>query len=155
MRKRGARDQALGRSRGGLSTKIHMLTDGSGRPVRFILTGGQAADSPQGIPLLTGIEASAVIADKGYDSDKILAYVRGQGAAAVIPPTSNRKTQRQYNRELYRERNLIERAFNRLKQWRRIATRYDRRSLYYLAALYLTAAVTCVLVQIDVRQREL
>ena len=110
--------------------------------MRFILTGGQAADSPQGIPLLTGIEATRVIADKGYDSDKILAYIQAQGTAAVIPSTSNRKTQREYSRELYRERNLIERAFNRLKQWRRIATRYDRRSLYFLAALHLTAAVT-------------
>ena len=142
MRKRGAKDQALGRSRGGLSTKIHMLADAAGQPVRFILTGGQAADSPKGIPLLTGIDAARVIADKGYDSDEILAYVRGQGAAAVIPPRSNRKTRREYSRELYRERNLIERAFNRLKQWRRIATRYDRRSNYYLAALHLTAAVT-------------
>lgn len=142
MRKRGARNQALGRSRGGLSTKIHMLTDAVGQPVRFILTGGQSADSPKGIPLLTGIDATHVIADKGYDSDEILAYIRSQGAAAVIPPTSNRKIQREYSRELYRERNLVERAFNRLKQWRRIATRYDRRSLYFLAALHLTASVT-------------
>ena len=119
-----------------------MLTDAVGRPVRFILTGGQAADSPQGIPLLTGIEATQVIADKGYDSDEILAFIQDQGAVSVIPPRSNRKTQREYSHELYRERNMIERAFNRLKQWRRIATRYDRRSLYFLAALHLTAAVT-------------
>lgn len=142
MRKRGAKNQALGRSRGGLSTKIHMLTDAAGRPVRFILTGGQAADSKQGISLLNGVETTHVIADKGYDSDEILAFVRDQGAVAVIPPRSNRKIQREYSRELYRERNLIERAFNRLKQWRRIATRYDRKSLYYLAALHLAAAVT-------------
>lgn len=142
MRKRGAKNQALGRSRGGLSTKIHMLTDAAGRPVRFILTGGQAADCKQGISLLDGVDATHVIADKGYDSDEILAFVRDQGAVAVIPPTSNRKIQREYSRELYRERNLIERAFNRLKQWRRIATRYDRKSLYYLAALHLAAAVT-------------
>ncbi len=110
--------------------------------MRFILTGGQAADAPQAIPLLTGTEATHVVADKGYDSDGILEFVQGHGAVAVIPPRSNRKTQREYDRELYKQRNLIERAFNKLKHWRRIATRYDRRSLYFLAVLYLAAAVT-------------
>ena len=112
MRKWGARNQAPGRSRGGLSAKIHMLTDAVGWPVRFILTGGQAADSPQGEPLLAGIDTTRVIADKEYDSGKILASIQGQGAVAVIPPTSNRKTQREYSRELHWERNMIERAIN-------------------------------------------
>ena len=142
MWKRGGQDQALGRSRGGLSTKIHLAVDAGGQPIRFILTGGQAADAPQAIPLLTGVKASHVIADKGYDTEGILDFVRGQGATAVIPPRSNRRVQREYDRELYKLRNLIERAVNRLKQWRRIATRYDRRSLYLLAALHLAAAVT-------------
>lgn len=142
MRKRGGQNQALGRSRGGLSTKINMAVDAVGRPLRFILTRGQAGDAPQGIHLLSGIEAGHVIADRGYDSDRILHFVHGQGAIAVIPPTSNRKVQREYDLELYKLRNLIERAFNRLKQWRRIATRYDRRSLYFLAALHLAAAIS-------------
>ena len=142
MRKRGAKDQALGRSRGGLSTKIHMAVDASGMPVRFILTGGEKADSPQAVPLLTGIKATHVIADKGYDANGVLGFIRSQGATAVIPPKSNRKLQREYDRELYKQRNVIERTFNRLKSWRRIATRYDRRSLYYLAFLHLAAAVT-------------
>ena len=142
MRKRGGKDQALGRSRGGLSTKIHMAVDATGRPVRFILTGGQASDAPQGVPLLDGITATHVIADKGYDSNGILDFAREQGAIAVIPPKSNRKVQREYDRELYKERNLIERAFNKLKNWRRIATRFDRRSIYFLATLHLAAAVT-------------
>ena len=110
--------------------------------MRFILTGGQAGDAPQAIPLLNGIKSTHVIADKGYDTDGVLGFVRGQGAVPVIPPRSIRKVQREYDRELYKERNLIERAFNRLKQWRRIATRYDRRSLYFLAVLHLAAAVT-------------
>ena len=110
--------------------------------MRFILTGRQAADSKKGIPLLTGITATHMIADKGYDSDEILAYVRGQGAEAVIPPRSSRKTQRECSRKLYRERKLIERALNMFKQWRVIAIRYDRRSLYFLAALHLSAPVT-------------
>ena len=131
----------MGRSRGGLSTKVHLVADAKGQPIRFILTPGQAHDAPQAIPLLTGIKATHVIADKGYDSDEILSFIRSQGAIAVIPPKSNRKNPREYDRELYKQRNLIERAFNKLKHWRRIATRYDRRSLYFLAALHLVAAV--------------
>jgi len=125
-----------------LSTKIHMATDANGQPIRLILTGGQAADSPQGIPLLTGIKADYVLADKGYDSDGILNFVQGQGAIAVIPPRSSRRVIRAYDKEVYKQRNLIERAFNRLKQWRRIATRYDRRSLYFMAVLQLASAIT-------------
>ena len=131
----------MGRSRGGLSTKIHLVVDAEGQPIRFALTGGQAHDAPQAIPLLTGVEATHVIADKGYDSDEILGFIHSQGAIAVIPPKSNRKDPQEYDREAYKRRNLIERAFNRLKHWRRIATRYDRRSLYFLAALHLAAAV--------------
>lgn len=142
MRKRGAKDQALGRSRGGLSTKVHMAVDAEGKPLRFILTGGEKADSPQAVPLLTGIKLTHVIADKGYDADRVLDFISAQGATAVIPPTSNRKVQREYDRELYKERNLIERAVNRLKIWRRIATRYDRRTIYFLATLHLAAAMT-------------
>lgn len=119
-----------------------MTADANGRPVRFILTGGEKADSPQAIPLLTGITATHVIADKGYDADGVLGFIHEQGAVPVIPPKSNRKVQREYDGALYRERNLIERAFNRLKCWRRIATRYDRRRIHYLAFLQLAAAVT-------------
>ena len=95
----------------------------------------------QAIPLLTGLEAEYVIGDKGYDADRLLQYIADQGAIAVIPPKSNRKVQRDYDRELYKRRNVIERAFNKLKHWRRIATRYDRRSENFLAFLYLAAAV--------------
>ena len=131
----------MGRSRGGLSTKIHLATAAQGQPVRFALTEGQKADGPQAIPLLTGIETRAVIADKGYESNGILSFIREQGAEAVIPPKSNRKEPWDYDRALYRERNLIERAFNKLKQWRRLATRYDRRSLYLLSTFHLVAAI--------------
>lgn len=109
--------------------------------MRFALTGGQAGDAPQAIPLLTGIETGAVLADKGYESDGILNFIHRQGAEAVIPPKSNRKEPWDYDRELYRERNLVERAFNKLKQWRRLATRYDRKSIYFLSAWYLVAAI--------------
>ena len=138
---KGGQSEALGRSRGGLSTKIHLVADAQGCPVRFSLTGGQRADVSQAIPLLTGIETGAVIADKGYESNRVLAFIRDRGAEAVIPPKSNRRDPWEYDRELYRERNLIERAFNKLKQWHRIATRYDRRSLYFLSVLHLVASV--------------
>ena len=97
--------------------------------------------SPRRYPLLTGIEAGAVIADKGYESNRVLTFIRATGAGAVIPPKSNRKDPWKYDRELYKQRNLIERAFNKLKQWRRIATRYDRKSSYFLSALYLIASI--------------
>jgi transposase len=83
-----------------------------------------------------------VIADKGYDSDQILNFIQEQGGVAVIPPKSNRKALREYDRELHKHRNLIERAFNKLKHWCRIATRYDRKSIYFLAALHIASAIT-------------
>ncbi len=138
---KGGLSEALGRSRGGLSTKIHLVADARGRPVRFTLSGGQRADVFQALPLLTGIETGAVIADKGYESNRVLAFIRNQGAEAVILPKANRREPWEYDRELYRQRNLIERAFNKLKHWRRIATRYDRRSLYFLSALHLVTSV--------------
>ena len=138
---KGGQSEAVGRSRGGLSTKIHMVTDAQGQPVRFSLTGGERADVSQAIPLLAGIDTGGVIADKGYESNRILAFIHDQGAEAVIPPKSNRRDPWEYDRQLYRTRNLIERAFNKLKQWRRLATRYDRKSIYFLSALHLVAAI--------------
>ena len=92
-------------------------------------------------PLLDGIETGSVIADKGYESNRILAHIRSKGATAVIPPKANRRNPWEYDRELYRQRNLIERAFNKLKHWRGTAARYDRRSIYFLSALYLVSSV--------------
>ena len=93
------------------------------------------------MPPLGGIETSGVIVDKSYESNRLLAFIRSEGAVAVIPPKSNLKNPWEYDRQLYRKRNVIERAFNKLKHWRRIATRYDRRSIYYLSALYLVSSV--------------
>ena len=90
--------------------------------------------------MLADLEVGAVIADKGYDSDAVLELIGSQGALAVIPPTRSRKVRRRYHRPLYRERNHVERFFNRLKQMRGIATRYDRRPDNFLAAIKLAAA---------------
>ena len=141
MWKRGSQNEALGRSRGGLSTKIHMVTDAQGQPLRFILTGGLVSDYKPADQLLENIQSSFVLADKGYDSQHLVDLIQAQGAEAVIPPKANRTIQRNYDMEIYKQRNWIERAFNRLKYYRRIATRYDRKTLHYASFLYLAAAL--------------
>jgi putative transposase len=88
---------------------------------------------------LQGFKADAVLADKGYDADYILAVASGMNAQAVIPPKANRAVQRMYDRELYQERNLVERMFNKLKHWRRIATRYDKTASSFLAFIHLAS----------------
>ena len=139
---KGSQSEALGHSRGGLSTRIHWCATQRAGSLRFALTGGQrAADAPRAIPVLDGIETGSVIADKEYESNRILAHIRSKDTTAVIPPKANRRNPWEYERELYRQRNLIERAFNKLKHWRRIATRYDRRSIYFLSALHLVSPV--------------
>jgi transposase len=104
-------DEALGRSRGGLTSKIHCMVDKLGNPVDFILTGGHVHDSVCANDLLETKSANFVIADKAYDSDAILKKIEEMNAGAVIPPTANRKIQREYDKDLYKERNLIERFF--------------------------------------------
>ena len=96
---------------------------------------GVLRDRPQAMPLLSGIEAGCVITDQAYESNRMLAYVRPQGTIAMISPKSNPRDPWEYDREPNRERNLIERAFNKLNHWRRIAARDDRRTLYFLSAL--------------------
>jgi len=118
-----------------------MLADAVGRPLRFVVAGGQINDCTQANRLLGALETGYVIADKGYDSERVLEKVEELGAIAVIPPRSNRKARREYDRELYKERNLIERTFNKPKRFRRIATRYDRKALYFGSFLYLAASL--------------
>lgn len=137
----GYPNESLGRSRGGLTTKIHCIADGLGNPVDFILTGGEVHDSQCADILLSGKEADFVLADKAYDSDAILNQIQKMGATAVIPPKSNRKIRREYDKDHYKNRNLIERFFCRLKQFRGIATRYCKRGKYFLEAVKLASAL--------------
>jgi transposase len=132
-------DQALGRSRGGFGTKVHVAVDALGNPVRLIATAGQVADVTQAEALMDGLGVEHVIADKGYDSGKLVEAIEAAGAEAVIPPRSNRKQPRDYDEHLYKERNLIERFINRAKQCRRVATRYDKTARNYLAFWYLAS----------------
>jgi transposase len=136
--------QALGRSRGGFSTKLHVVVNGLGLPVEFRLTPGQAADVTQAESLLQGHDFTAALADKGYDSKKLVDYIKSRGAEAVIPPRSNLKEQREYDRHLYKERNLVERFINRIKQFRRVATRYEKTARNFLAFVQV-AAITVLL----------
>lgn len=132
--------QAIGRSRGGLTSKIHAVVDALGNPVRWLLTGGEVADITQAKALLDGLNAEAVLADKGYDADALIDSIQASGAMAVIPPKRNRVEQRSYDRHLYKDRNLVERFFNRIKQFRRIATRYEKLARNYLSFLNLVCA---------------
>lgn len=118
-----------------------MATDGQGRPLKLILTPGQCGDVPQAPALLEGISARRVLADKAYDSNAFRQIVADIGAQAVIPCNPTRKVLIPYDFEAYKARNLIERCFNKLKHFRRIATRYDRRAVYFLSFVQIASAI--------------
>src|SRR5215472_6955502 len=142
-RKRGNQNQqALGRSRGGFSTKIHLRTNAKGDPLTFDVTGGEAHEVKgyDTLMKLHDVDPDRLLGDKGYDSDEIRDDLVERGIEPVIPPRSNRKTQIEYDREAYKRRNLIERCVNRLKQFRRIATRYEKTARAYLSMLCIAAA---------------
>ena len=136
---RGADAQGLGRSRGGLSTKVHAAIEALGLPVRLIGSPGQRNDIAFAHDLIDGFEAEVTIADKGYDADHLCKKIAETGAEVVIPPKRNRKVQRDYDAELYKERNQIERFFNKLKQFRRVATRYDKLLKNFMGFVKLAA----------------
>lgn len=137
----GQQAQALGRSRGGFSTKIHIAVDALGNPLRFVLTAGQCHDSPQAEALIEGYATDALIADKGYDSAPLIEVVKASGAAAVIPPRSNRREQREYDKHLYKERHLVECFINKIKHYRRVFTRFEKLSKSYLGFLSFVSAL--------------
>ncbi len=142
-RKRGAHFQAIGISRGGRNSKLHALTDGEGRPLRFLLTGGQVADCRAADVLLDKLAPrTIVLADKAYDSNAIRDLIERQGAVPNIPSKANRRWKSCFSKTLYKGRNAVERMFCRLKDYRRIATRYDKLATNFLSAIYLAAAVT-------------
>jgi len=117
-----------------------MLADALGRPLRFILTPGQVNEITQAEALLEGANGQAVLADKGYDSAALRNRITGNGMKAVIPTICTRRLQISYDKEAYKLRNRIERCFCRLKTFRRIATRYDRKASHFLASLHLVAS---------------
>ena len=120
-----------------MSTKIHACCDAFGQVVRCVLSGGQEADIVYAEALIEGIETQALLADKGYDANELLQTLAEREIEAVIPPKRNRLEQREYDRQAYKHRNLVERMFNRLKQFRRVATRYDKLARNFLGMLSL------------------
>ncbi len=124
---------------GGFSTKIHILVNALGNPVEFILTGGQEADVTQAGPLMEGHRAGAAIADKAYDSDAVVAAAKRQGAEAVIPSKKNRKVPRDYDEHLYKERKKVEWFISLLKQYRRVATRYEKTARNFLGFVHVAS----------------
>jgi transposase len=132
----------VGRSRGGRNTKIHALADAKGRLIAILLTGGETHDCPVAERLIRRVErAERMLGDKAYDSTELREELAERGTKSVIPNRSNRKLLFTFNRRLYRLRWRIEAAFNRLKDFRRIATRYDKLARNYLASVCLVAAL--------------
>ena len=130
---------ALGRSHGGFTTKLHAAVSDRFLPLRFILTPGVGHDVKQAPALIAGYTYDAVIADTAYDSDAFRSEIIAQGGVAVVRPRRNRVQERPYDKELYKLRNVIERFFHRLKQYRRVATRYDKYARRYLGFVYFAA----------------
>jgi len=139
--KGGTQNQAIGRSRGGLTTKIVALVDALGNLVRFVLLPGQRHDTVGVPPLIEGVAFGALLGDKAFDADWLRADLDGRGAAAVIPPRANRKASLDYDKAMYRWRHLIENYFAKLKEFRAIATRYDKTDTSFRANIFLAAAV--------------
>ena len=117
-----------------------MAVDALGNPLRVILSAGQMADIEQAQALIADQSAQFIVADKGYDSDAFVEAITAQGGQAVIPPRSNRRNPRGFDRHIYKDRNLIERFFCRIKQFRRIATRYDKLAKSFLSFVHLACA---------------
>ena len=125
-----------------MSTKIHAVVDALGNPIDLHLTPGQASDLEGADVLLPLLEADTVLADKGYDADdRVLQVLQKAGKTAVIPPKANRKVQREYDKHLYKARHLVENFFANLKQFRAIATRYDKTARNFLGAIYFAASI--------------
>jgi transposase len=126
--------QAVGRSRGGLTTKIHALVDSFGLPLNFFLTGGEVHEIKVAQQLVRP-DAENLIGDRGYDSDPFRSWLKKRYINPVIPGKSNRKISIEYDRDIYKERNNVERFFNRIKNFRRISSRFDKTAQMFHGSL--------------------
>ncbi len=115
------------------------MVDALGNPLRFLLSPGQQHDIKAAMPLIEGITGSSVLADKGYDDDKFIKAIEDQGCQAVIPPRKNRKEPREYDKDVYKERHLIECFFGKIKYFRRIFSRFDKTAQAYMGFLNVAA----------------
>jgi transposase len=141
-RKKGEQSQAIGRSRGGRNTKIHAVADAKGRLLSILLTGGQAHDCPPAQRLIRRTKAAKrLLGDRAYDSADLRHWLSQRGTTTVVPNKSNRKQPCSFDKNSYKQRHRIENAFCRLKDFRRIATRYDRLARNFLSSVCLIAAI--------------
>ena len=142
MGQKGGRGRLIGRTKGGLNTKLHAVTDALGRPIRLFMTAGQVSDYIGARALMSSLPiADWLIADRGYDADWFRDALKDRGIRACIPGRKSRDTPVQYDKRRYKRRNRIEIMFGRLKDWRRVATRYDRCPNVFLSAVALAATV--------------
>lgn len=139
--KKGGEDQAFGRSRDGLSTKIHMAVRGLGCLVRFTLTAGRKVDAPQASALIEGLPAEVVMADTAYDAGHLRQAIAAKGALAVIPNNPSRALKYPLDKHLYAQRHLVECCFSKLKQFRRVATRFEKTARNCRAVVTLAAII--------------
>lgn len=140
-RKRGAEINAIGRSRGGPSTKVHLIVDALGLPVAFEITEGQRNDSVSSVPLIERIKPHCLLADKAFDTNNFRNVLARAACTAVIPPMGNRARDFAYDKHLYKARSAVECTFNLLKQARRFATRYEKTLRNYTAVVTLGCAL--------------
>ncbi|WP_173584871.1 IS5 family transposase [Acetobacter musti] len=140
-RKKRGTDQAIGRSRRGLTTKIHAVVDASGKAAILSLTPGQRADITEAEPLLDEVEPKAFIADKADDADPFIKKLKERQITVAIPSRRSRRNPRKISSQLYKNRNIIERLSVRLKQFGGVATRYDKLKSTFIAAMQLVSAI--------------
>jgi transposase len=136
-----SRFSALGRSKGGFTTKVHALVDALGLPLEFILTPGQSSEIKYAPELIKDIENANILGDKAFDCDEFINQIISQNCTPVIPPRSNRKLKREVDYHLYKERHLIECFFSKVKHFRRIFSRFDKMALAYLGFLAFASSI--------------
>ena len=142
QKKGGQEQQALGRSKGGFTTKIHAVVDALGNPLEFVITAGQAHEMSQALILVSAFpQAKNVIADKGYDCNHLAQTLHEQGSVPIIPSRSNAKSPRHFDKDLYKERYLVECLFNKMKYFRRIFSRFDKLAKRYISFLHFAATL--------------
>ena len=141
LAEKGAAQHGIGRSRGGLSTKVHLIVDALGLPVTFEITEGQRHDNQPAQALVARAKSSCLVGDKAYDSNALRAALEEQSCAAVIPSNGSRAQKLPYDKELYKARSEIECSFNLLKQARRFATRYEKTLRNYAAVVAIGCAL--------------
>ena len=137
----GQAEQALGKSVGGFSTKIHATVDALGNPLRLLLTGGQRGDATQAVALLEGFDFAGAMGDRGYDANSILDFIAQNNAKAVIPSKKNRLVQREIDWHTYKDRHLVECFMNKIKQYRRIFSRFEKYASRYMSFLSFASAL--------------